>query len=194
VQVEFTRISWPTRNELRDSTAVVIVTVMLVSLFLFVVDRRCSRFSVSCSGRRRARPVRAKDEERHVEEWYVVHTYSGHENKVKANLERRSMRPPSTTISAKSSWPRGFRRDEGREAKDLEAQDLPLLRDDRDGAEQRDAARLGNRLGFGAVICLRMRALVLSAIAFWLRPMTGHARTSAETCRVSLFSSISIIT
>jgi len=39
VRVEATKISWPTRIELRDSTAVVIVTVMLVSVFLFIVDR-----------------------------------------------------------------------------------------------------------------------------------------------------------
>lgn len=39
VRVESTKISWPTRIELRDSTAVVIMTVLLVSAFLFVVDR-----------------------------------------------------------------------------------------------------------------------------------------------------------
>jgi preprotein translocase subunit SecE len=39
VRVESTKVSWPTRIELRDSTAVVIVTVLLVSVFLFIVDR-----------------------------------------------------------------------------------------------------------------------------------------------------------
>ncbi len=39
VQVEATKVSWPTRNELRDSTAVVIVTVLLVSVFIGIVDR-----------------------------------------------------------------------------------------------------------------------------------------------------------
>ncbi len=39
VQVEFTRISWPTRRELTDSTVVVIAMVLLVSLFLFLADR-----------------------------------------------------------------------------------------------------------------------------------------------------------
>jgi preprotein translocase subunit SecE len=39
VRVESSRVSWPTRQELRDSTLVVIVMVMLVSVFLFVVDR-----------------------------------------------------------------------------------------------------------------------------------------------------------
>ena len=36
--------------------------------------------------RETARPRNAKDERKH---WYVIHTYSGYENKVKANLERR---------------------------------------------------------------------------------------------------------
>jgi preprotein translocase SecE subunit len=39
VRVESARVSWPSRQELRDSTLVVIVMVLLVSLFLFVVDR-----------------------------------------------------------------------------------------------------------------------------------------------------------
>ena len=39
VRVESGRVSWPTRLELRDSTVVVIVMVLLVSAFLFVWDR-----------------------------------------------------------------------------------------------------------------------------------------------------------
>jgi len=39
VRVESTKISWPTRIELRDSTVVVIMTVLLISAFLFVIDR-----------------------------------------------------------------------------------------------------------------------------------------------------------
>jgi len=39
VQVEATKVSWPTRNELRDSTIVVIVAVLLVSAFVGIVDR-----------------------------------------------------------------------------------------------------------------------------------------------------------
>jgi len=38
VRVEAGKISWPTRAELRDSTTVVIGTVILVSVFLFIVD------------------------------------------------------------------------------------------------------------------------------------------------------------
>ncbi len=39
VQVESTKVSWPTRYELRDSTIVVIVTVLIVSVFIGIVDR-----------------------------------------------------------------------------------------------------------------------------------------------------------
>ena len=39
VRVEATKVSWPTRLELRDSTTVVIVTVLMVAVFLFVIDR-----------------------------------------------------------------------------------------------------------------------------------------------------------
>ena len=39
VQVESTKVSWPTRSELRDSTLVVIVTVLIVAVFIGIVDR-----------------------------------------------------------------------------------------------------------------------------------------------------------
>ena len=39
VRVESSKVSWPTRNELRDSTIVVIVAVLIVMVFIGVVDR-----------------------------------------------------------------------------------------------------------------------------------------------------------
>ena len=39
VRVESTKVSWPTRAELRDSTIVVIITVLVVTVFVGVVDR-----------------------------------------------------------------------------------------------------------------------------------------------------------
>ena len=39
VLVESRKVSWPTRNELRDSTLVVIATVIIVTVFVGVVDR-----------------------------------------------------------------------------------------------------------------------------------------------------------
>jgi preprotein translocase subunit SecE len=39
VRLESAKISWPTREELRDSTVVVLVTILLVAVFIGVVDR-----------------------------------------------------------------------------------------------------------------------------------------------------------
>jgi preprotein translocase subunit SecE len=36
---EMKKVSWPTRNELRGSTLVVIVTVIIISIFIGIVDR-----------------------------------------------------------------------------------------------------------------------------------------------------------
>lgn len=43
VRVEAGRVSWPTRDELRDSTVVVIVTVLLVAAFIGIVDQILNR-------------------------------------------------------------------------------------------------------------------------------------------------------
>ena len=39
VRLESAKISWPTRDELRDSTTVVLATVLLVAAFIGIVDR-----------------------------------------------------------------------------------------------------------------------------------------------------------
>ena len=39
VVVEFSKISWPSRGELRDSTLVVILTVVIIAAFIGVVDQ-----------------------------------------------------------------------------------------------------------------------------------------------------------
>jgi len=39
VQIESTKVSWPSRQELRDSTLVVIVAVLIVSAFVGAVDQ-----------------------------------------------------------------------------------------------------------------------------------------------------------
>jgi preprotein translocase subunit SecE len=39
VQSEMKKVTWPTREELRGSTIVVIVTVIILSVFIGVVDR-----------------------------------------------------------------------------------------------------------------------------------------------------------
>ena len=42
VRIEMNKVSWPSRNELRESTLVVIVMVFLISIFIGVVDRGLS--------------------------------------------------------------------------------------------------------------------------------------------------------
>ena len=39
VQVEMKKVTWPSRNELRGSTTVVIVTVIIIAIFIGIVDR-----------------------------------------------------------------------------------------------------------------------------------------------------------
>ena len=39
VRLESAKVSWPTREELRDSTVVVLVTVLLIAAFIGLVDR-----------------------------------------------------------------------------------------------------------------------------------------------------------
>jgi preprotein translocase subunit SecE len=39
VRVEMSKISWPTREELRESTVVVIITVALITVFIGLVDQ-----------------------------------------------------------------------------------------------------------------------------------------------------------
>ena len=36
---EMKRVSWPNRNELKESTIVVLVTVFIITVFLFIVDK-----------------------------------------------------------------------------------------------------------------------------------------------------------
>ena len=43
VRGELGKVSWPTREELRDSTLVVIVTVLLVAAFIGIVDQGLNR-------------------------------------------------------------------------------------------------------------------------------------------------------
>jgi len=43
VRAELTKVSWPTREELRDSTVVVIVPVLLVAAFIGIVDQGLNR-------------------------------------------------------------------------------------------------------------------------------------------------------
>lgn len=38
VKVEATKVTWPSREELRESTTVVLVAVFIISVFIYIVD------------------------------------------------------------------------------------------------------------------------------------------------------------
>ena len=38
VKVEATKVNWPSRDELRESTTVVLVAVTIISVFIYIVD------------------------------------------------------------------------------------------------------------------------------------------------------------
>ncbi len=39
VWLEMGKVTWPTRNELKESTLVVIIATVIVTAFIFVIDR-----------------------------------------------------------------------------------------------------------------------------------------------------------
>jgi preprotein translocase subunit SecE len=43
VRVESRKVTWPSREELQESTTVVLMTVLIISMFIFVVDLGVSR-------------------------------------------------------------------------------------------------------------------------------------------------------
>ena len=43
VRIELTKVTWPTASELRGSTGVVIVTVLIVTIFIGLVDLGLTR-------------------------------------------------------------------------------------------------------------------------------------------------------
>jgi preprotein translocase subunit SecE len=43
VRVESRKVTWPSREELQEATMVVLVTVLIISMFIFVVDLGVNR-------------------------------------------------------------------------------------------------------------------------------------------------------
>ena len=64
-------------------TIVVIGTVTFVTIYFFVLDLGISELLRLFLNKRTIGELFME------KRWYVVHTYSGYENKVKANLEKR---------------------------------------------------------------------------------------------------------
>ena len=89
---ELKKVSWPTREQVRNLTVLVFAISFVVGLYITVLD------SVLPGPPRPHRPddlgpmmtdLTGTETKAPEKRWYVIHTYSGYENKVKANLEHR---------------------------------------------------------------------------------------------------------
>ena len=75
---ELKRVQWPDRRQVGQGTAVTLGFVIVAGAYLGLLDAIWNPLSrPSCKG-----PAP-------MFRWYVINTYSGHENKVKQNLEHR---------------------------------------------------------------------------------------------------------
>ena len=121
------KVIWPTRDELRDSTIVVIIMASDHGFIgSWTILTRCCVLGPEAAVPRRLTTPEGNEM---AKQWYVIHTYSGHENKVKTNLEKAIHSAGlEDAFRPDPRGDRGFRRDEGRQAHDLEAQDVSVVR------------------------------------------------------------------
>jgi len=84
-RAEMRRVSWPTANEVKNTTIITLVAVIFFALYLFGVDRVWAFLIEHC--------VRSWAVERServlMNQWFILHTYSGHEKKVCESLKAR---------------------------------------------------------------------------------------------------------
>ena len=86
---ELKKVTWPTREQTRNLTVLVFVISGAVGIFIALLRRPLQRRSspvivAALMAEMEAAAVRAPEKR-----WYVIHTYSGYEKKVKTNLEHR---------------------------------------------------------------------------------------------------------
>ena len=80
------RVSWPTQREVQATTIVVILLRSILGIYLFAVDAAFTRSSSGSSGGSEGGMTTDVST---PSNWYIVHTYSGFEKKVKESLEQR---------------------------------------------------------------------------------------------------------
>ena len=80
---ELKKVEWPSRSQVIQGTIVVIIACAIVGTYLYAADQVLQ----AVRPQRSARPIGRVQIA--MFRWYVINTYSGHENKVKANLEHR---------------------------------------------------------------------------------------------------------
>ena len=74
---EMKKVTWPTKDELKESTKIVIVACLILSAFTYLIDMAITQVFKGIF------QVQAIMEDK----WYVVRTFSGHESKVKTMLD-----------------------------------------------------------------------------------------------------------
>ena len=88
---ELKKVTWPTREQVRNLTVLVFVISAVVGVYIAFLDVlfteivRSSRVELLTMTELPRRTCSKAPEKR----WYVIHTYSGYEKKVKTNLEHR---------------------------------------------------------------------------------------------------------
>ena len=143
VRAEMKRVVWPNRPEVINSSVVVVITLVFFIVFIALdrprraVDRHHARLRSGSAASRMAK------------KWYVIHTYSGYENKVKTNLEHRIQSmgmddkifnvviPKRDRHRLKERRPQGHVREEG----------LPRLHPRADGTRRRLVVRRAQHAG-----------------------------------------------
>ena len=78
------RVTWPARKEVYATTVVVILTSTFFGLYLWGLD-----LALNAGGELDLPALWCGMTEVATKNWYIVHTYSGFENKVKESLEQR---------------------------------------------------------------------------------------------------------
>ena len=170
---ELKKVEWPTRAQVIQGT--IVVHHRLHHRRRVPLGRRPDLQAVRP---RRAPRTVGRDEQ--MFHWYVINTYSGHENKVKANLEHRIVSMNQQRALPPRRRPdRAGDRDEGRaEGADREARP-PRLRPRQHGPERR---RLDGRQGHARRDRLRRRRR--EAVAALARQRsTGSSTRAASPAR-----------
>ena len=82
LKAEFKKIIWTDRKTLGKQTIAVVAISAVICVLITLVDSVALQL-IEIDNR-----VKVKGESMSEAKWYVVHTYSGYENKVKANIEK----------------------------------------------------------------------------------------------------------
>src|SRR5205823_1675720 len=89
VRNEMGRVTWPSQKEVVATTVVVILTSIFFGVYLWLVDLGLNKTLGWLPRVRSSVKGMSTTTDDRTKQWYIVHTYSGFENKVKESLEQR---------------------------------------------------------------------------------------------------------